>query len=243
MRQSWLREVKLTSFRYDSQIIKNYPNLAAGVIVADGISNAPTPSALLDIYLAEQEAVKTKIGAKPLSELSSLGAWRRAISAFGVSPTKYRSAAEALLRRLTKKGDIPSINTLVDIGNLVSIRYGLPVAIFDSRAIHGAISVHYADGSETYKELGSDKIMRPAVGEVVFSDENKMVVARRWCWRQSATSAANAATSQAVITVEAQHENGISDIENALRDLLALLRAHAGGEYKAAILNAEQPSI
>ena len=39
-----------------------------------------------------------------------------------------RSAAEALLRRLTKQGSIPSINTLVDIGNLVSIRYALPVA-------------------------------------------------------------------------------------------------------------------
>ena len=29
-------------------------------------------------------------------------------------------------------GDIPSINTLVDIGNLVSIRYVLPIAIVDT---------------------------------------------------------------------------------------------------------------
>ncbi len=233
----------MPSFRYDTKIIQNYPNLAAGVIVASGMSNAPTPTELLEAYLAEQETVKTKIGSSPLSELSSLGAWRRAISAFGVSPTKYRSAAEALLRRLTKKGDIPSINTLVDIGNLVSIRYGLPVAIFDTREILGAITVHYADGSEAYMELGSDAIMHPEVGEVIFSDEKQMVVARRWCWRQSATSAANAATSHAVITVEAHHENGKADIDNALSDLLELLRAHAGGDFNAAVLNAENPAI
>ena len=233
----------MPSFRYDTKIIQNYPNLIAGVIVASGMSNAPTSPELLEAYLAEQETVKTRIGSTPLSELASLGAWRRAISAFGVSPTKYRSAAEALLRRLTKKGDIPSINTLVDIGNLVSIRYGLPVAIFDTREIQGAITVHYADGSETYMELGSDAIMHPEVGEVIFSDEKQMVVARRWCWRQSATSAANAATSNAVITVEAHHENGKADIENALSDLLELLRAQAGGDFNAAVLNPENPAI
>lgn len=233
----------MTSFCYDAQIIENYPNLSGGVIVTRGMCNAPTPPALLDVYLAEQERVKIRIGAQPLSELPTLAAWRRAISAFGVSPTKYRSAAEALLRRLTKKGDIPSINTLVDIGNLVSIRYGLPVAIFDRRGITGAIRVHYAAGDETYVELGSNKTMRPEVGEVIFSDAAQMVVARRWCWRQSATSAASAATSDAVITVEAHHENGQAAIEDALQDLLGLLRAHAGGDFQSALLNAENPAI
>ena len=198
----------MTSFQYDAKIIANYPQLVAGVIVAAGMKNGPTPPQLLDVYLAEQAAVKARIGKTPLSELPSLSAWRRAISAFGVSPTKYRSAAEALLRRLTKKGDIPSINTFVDIGNLVSIRYGLPVAIFDTRQISGAITVHYSDGSERYMELGRAEIMHPEVGEVIFSDEKQMVVARRWCWRQSATSAANESTSEAVVTVEAHHERG-----------------------------------
>ncbi|MCY4540735.1 MAG: phenylalanine--tRNA ligase beta subunit-related protein [Chloroflexi bacterium] len=233
----------MSSFQYDTKIIQDYPNLTAGVIVASGMSNAPTAPELLEAYLGEQEGVKNRIGSTPLSELASLAAWRRAISAFGVSPTKYRSAAEALLRRLTKKGDIPSINTLVDIGNLVSIRYGLPVAIFDRREIQGAITVHYAAGSEAYMELGSDEIMHPEVGEVIFSDEKQMVVARRWCWRQSATSAANADTSNAVVTVEAHHEDSKADIENALSDLLELLRAHAGGDFNAAVLNAESPAI
>ena len=233
----------MTSFQYDGKIIENYTNLAAGVIVARGMRNPESSNELSDAYRAEQEAVKTRIGKTPLSELVTLGAWRRAISAFGVSPTKYRSAAEALLRRLTKKGDIPNINTLVDIGNLVSIRYGLPVAIFDTREIEGAITVHYADGAERYMELGSDAIMHPEAGEVIFSDDKQMVVARRWCWRQSATSAANSSTSNAVVTVEAHHENGIADIKMALNDLLELLEAHTGGDFESAVLDATNPSI
>jgi len=233
----------MKSFQYDRQITSNYPSLCAGVIVARGMTNSPTSAALKDRYLAEQAVVKARIGDRPLSELPSLAAWRRAFSAFGVSPTKYRSAAEALLRRLTKKGDIPCINTLVDIGNLVSIRYGLPVAIFDTRQIARPITVHYSDGSELYTELASGEAMRPEPGEVVFSDENKMVAARRWCWRQSATSAANAGTTEAVITVEAHHSGGSSDIESALEDLSALLEEYAGGSYESAVLNAGNPSI
>ena len=233
----------MTSFTYDSRIIENYPNLVAGVIVAQGMTNAPTPDALRDLYLDEQTAVKARIGATPLSELPSLGAWRRAISAFGVSPTKYRSAAESLLRRLTKKGDIPCINTLVDIGNLVSIRYGLPVAIFDTCQIALPITVHYSDSSEHFTDLGSDVIVQPEPGEVIFSDEKRMVVARRWCWRQSATSASSETTTDAVITVEAHHEDGRGDIEKALADLTKLFEDYAGGSYDAAALNADNPAI
>ena len=233
----------MTSFQYDARITENYPNLVGGVLVAQSMTNAPSSPALREIYLAEQAAVKARIGTTPLSELPSLGAWRRAFSAFGVSPTKYRSAAEALLRRLTKKGDIPCINTLVDIGNLVSIRYGLPVAIFDTSGITTPITVHYSDGSELYSELSSSEIMHPDPGEVIFSDEEKMVVARRWCWRQSATSAASETTSDAVITIEAHHKNGNHDIVNALGDLRALITEYAGGELQAVVLNSGTPGI
>ena len=233
----------MTHFQYDPRITANYPNLVAGVILGRGMANTPTTASLRDAYLAEQAAVIARIGDTPLSQLPSLSAWRRAFSAFGVSPTKYRSAAESLLRRLTKKGDIPCINTLVDIGNLVSIRYGLPVAIFDTQAIATPITVHYADGGEVYTDLATGAAMQPEAGEVIFSDETRMVVARRWCWRQSATSAASPSTTDAIITIEAHHEGGRSDIESALGDLLSLFQEHAGGLHRSAVLNGDNPAI
>jgi DNA/RNA-binding domain of Phe-tRNA-synthetase-like protein len=178
-----------------------------------------------------------------LSEIESLAAWRGAFRAFGVEPTQYRSAAEALLRRLTKKGDIPSINLLVDLGNLVSIRYALPVAVFDTQALHGAVSVHFTDGSESFTPLGEAAAEHPEAGEVVFSDERKRVIARRWCWRQSDDSAARESTTDAIITVEAQHPNGRADVEAAVRDLLALLGEHTAGEFTTGILGAERAAI
>lgn len=233
----------MITFRYHPAIAERFPDVVGGVILARGMTNRPTPESLQAAYLAEQQTVLHKIGETPLSQIPSLAAWRGAFRKFGLDPTQYRSAAEALLRRLTKKGDIPSINTLVDIGNLVSIRYALPVAVFDTRALQGAVTVHFADGSERYTTLGESEEDHPEPGEVVFSDETKLVIARRWCWRQSEQSAAQIDTTQAIITVEAHHAQGRTDVQAALNDLLELLRKYAGGEFISSVLDAGHPVI
>jgi DNA/RNA-binding domain of Phe-tRNA-synthetase-like protein len=198
---------------------------------------------LLDAYAAEQQATLARIGDTSLGDLPTLAAWRKTFSTFGVSPTKTRSASEALLRRLTKKGDIPSINTLVDIGNLVSIRYALPVAIFDIRSLNGALTVRFAEGDEHFTELGSDEIKHPEPGEVIFADDTGEVYARRWCWRQSIQSAARLDTGEMFVTVEAQHDEGRADIDNAVADLQTLLSEYAGGTMQEAVLSVQNTNF
>jgi DNA/RNA-binding domain of Phe-tRNA-synthetase-like protein len=230
-------------FQYHPDLLAAFPAVQGGVIVAEELANGPTPAGLQAAYAAEQIAVKTRIGQTPLSQLPEVHAWRRAFRAFGMNPTQYRSASEALLRRLTKKGDIPNINLLVDLGNLVSIRYALPVAIFDTKECRGTLTVRFADGSERFTPLFQDTIEHPQPGEVVFADDTGLVFSRRWCWRQSAQSAANPQTTSAIITVEAHHPAGFEAVQNALTDLQTLLTTYAGGSYTTGIANADRPGI
>ena len=230
-------------FRYSAPLCERYPQVVGGVMLARGMRNGPTPEPLLAAYQAEQQATLGRIGETPLSQIEALAAWRGVFRGFGIDPTQYRSAAEALARRLTKKGDIPSINALVDLGNLVSIRYTLPVALFDLRAIEGPVTVRFAEGAERYTTLGEREVEHPAPGEVVFTDATGLVIARRWCWRQSETSAVQADTTDALITVEAHHTDGRAAVEAALRDLGELLGAYAGGSVTAAILDAAHPEF
>jgi DNA/RNA-binding domain of Phe-tRNA-synthetase-like protein len=214
-------------FSYDAEIVKRFPSIVGGAIHADGLSNGPAPDALGVAFAAEQAAVRTRIGETPLSELPSIAAWRRAFRAFGVDPTAYRSAAEALLRRLTKQGSIPWINTLVDLGNLVSIRYGLPVAVFDQRSVTDGTTVRFATGTEAFTDLGSGAREVAEPGEVIFIDGAGSVSARRWCWRQSAESASGPETTEVLVTVEGHHESAPDDVRAALADLEGLLTAYA----------------
>jgi DNA/RNA-binding domain of Phe-tRNA-synthetase-like protein len=234
----------MTTFRYHPAILERFPAVTGGVILATGLRNGPTPELLRAAYTEEQRAVLARIGETPLSQLPTLAAWRGAFRRFGVDPTQCRSAAEALLRRLTKKGDIPSINALVDLGNLVSIRYALPVAVFETKALTGPLTVCFATGEERYTPLGQvDVTEHPAAGEVVFADAAGLVFAERWCWRQSDQSAARDDTTAVVITVEAQHEGARADVEAALADLLTLLKHYAGGHVISDVLDAQHPEL
>lgn len=213
----------MARFGYAPEILESFPAIRGGVIHATGLVNGPTPAELVERYSATQEAVLGELDDTPLSSLESIGAWRRTFSAFGVKPTQYRSAIEALLRRLTKQGDIPSINTLVDIANLVSIRHRLPVAVFDQSSVTGGTSVRFANGDESFTDLGSGTMANPERGEVIFVDDAGLVSARRWCWRQSRQSAAGPSTTECVITVEGLHDDAGDEVLAATRDLLELL--------------------
>jgi DNA/RNA-binding domain of Phe-tRNA-synthetase-like protein len=228
---------------YHPDLLQRYPNLVGGVILASGMHNRPTPLELLSAFQAEQQAVLRRIGDTPLSEIPSLAAWRGVFRGFGVEPTKYRSAAEALLRRLTKKGDIPSINALVDAYNLVSIRYVVPMAAFDTRQLNGSLTIRFADGSEWFTAHDEPEAVHPEPGEVIFVDETGLIFARRWCWKQSLQSTTGLDTSTAIITVEAHHAEARRDVERAMTDLIELLTKSIGGSYQPAILGPDRACI
>jgi len=234
----------MARFGYDHEILERFPTVVGGVIHADGVVNRPAPAELTAAFGAEQASVRVRVGETPLSELPTLAAWRGVFRSFGVDPTKYRSAAEALLRRLTKQGELPSINALVDLANLVSIRYALPVAVFDQKGVAGGTTVRLAYGGERWADLGSSATEHPEPGEVIFSDDEEQVSARRWCWRQSRASAASEDTTEVLVTVEGHHAAAADDIDRALRDLEALIGSYASpATVRSEVLDATHPTF
>lgn len=223
-------------FRYDEVITARYPAIRAGVVQATGLVNGASPPELLAEYRAEQAAAAERLAATAIADMPSIAAWRRAFTLFGAKPTQHRNAAEALLRRLSKQGEIPSINALVDLGNLVSIRYALPVAVFDLAGVSGGTTVRFATGSELFTDLGSSDATHPDPGEVIFVDEADVVSARRWCWRQSAESATKPGTVAALIVTEGLHETAEADVGAALADLVSLFGTYQPGSQTASDL-------
>jgi DNA/RNA-binding domain of Phe-tRNA-synthetase-like protein len=106
----------------------------------------------------------------------------------------------------------------------------------------GGIRVDLATGGETFRELGATEEASPDPGEAVFVDEAGRVHARRWCWRQSAESAAREDTQAALIVIEAHHPGSQADIEGALALLNGLLaQAFPRATLKQALLGPEHP--
>lgn len=129
------------------------------------------------------------------------------------------------------------------MGNLGSVRYAMPVAVFDRSRVASPLNVRFATGAERFTDLGSSEGAHPDPGDVVFVDDEDAVHARRWCWRQSAQSATGPSTVEALIVAEGHHDGASRDAEAAPADLTSLLaRFQPQARTEPCLLSPTSPS-
>jgi DNA/RNA-binding domain of Phe-tRNA-synthetase-like protein len=112
-------------------------------------------------------------------------AWRTAFRAFGAKPQRTPCSAEALLKRASRDGVLPSVNAVVDLYNAVSLRFAIPVGGENAEAYVGAPHLVRAHGDEPFETMqaGVPGTETADPGEVIWRDEIG-VTCRRWNWRQ-----------------------------------------------------------
>lgn len=116
------------SFKISREVFGVLLTLCVGVVEAHGIDNAsvrPEVDTLLDRAIASAEA---RLAGMKASDDPRVQPYRRAFHALGMSPSRYPSSNIALLRRIAKGKGMYRVNPLVDLGNAISIAYGLPLA-------------------------------------------------------------------------------------------------------------------
>jgi DNA/RNA-binding domain of Phe-tRNA-synthetase-like protein len=224
-------------FQHSSEIWRDFPELVPGVLVAEGITpDAPAGAATARFT----ERARSRLAGAPESELPEIQAWRRAFARMGLKPTRYRCAAESLLRRFRKEGALPELHPLVDLCNAVSLAFAIPVAVFDLSKITGDLEVRYAAGDEKYLTF-SGEVEHPGAHEVIFCDAAGQAHARRWSNRQSGLSAVQHSTSTALIAAEAMHDAASSDMRELTTAVAGALAALGCRPSPAAVLTQSAP--
>ena len=99
------------------------------------------------------------LSTETLKAISGIEATRRVYRACGKDPSRYRPAAEALIRRQLKGKDLYQIDTLVDLVNLASIRYGYSIGGFDADKFQGdTLTLGVGREGEPYEGIGRGMI-------------------------------------------------------------------------------------
>ncbi|MGQ5264552.1 B3/B4 domain-containing protein [Micromonospora sp. ZYX-F-536] len=224
-------------FEHSAQLRAAYPDLVAGVVQATGITATADVTEPTAGYLA---VARERLAAGAESGFPEIQAWRRAYTTMGLRPTRYRCAAEALLRRLRLDGDLPRLHPLVDLCNAVSAAYAIPVAVLDLDRVDGDLVVGPAQGDEEYLSFAGDT-EHPDPGEVTFVDSAGRAHARRWTNRQSGWSAVRPATSSVLIVAEALHPDAEADVTRLVATLAAELTEAWSAPTRVAVLTDAAP--
>jgi DNA/RNA-binding domain of Phe-tRNA-synthetase-like protein len=207
------------------EIFDRFPDYLVNIVEVRGVSNGVSDDWSLEFLRTAKKEVRQKFAAMRPADHPHIAAWRHTYSRFGSKPSRYPCSAEALLKR-TLSGELPPINTLVDLYNAISVRHVLPVGGEDSDCLVGKLVLRLATGDEQFRESSSDPAAEPVVvtpGEPIWIDDEG-VTCRRWNWRQGPRTALGPETQNAFFVLDALAPYVKEDLDRATDALISGLQ-------------------
>jgi DNA/RNA-binding domain of Phe-tRNA-synthetase-like protein len=230
------------SYTVSADLFHRFPGYVRGVVIAHDVTNRLSPDDLIRMLRDVEESVRGRVRIEHVAEHPRIKSWRDAYRAFGAKPSEFRASIEALVRRVLREEPLPSINALVDIGNLVSLRHLVPAGGHAIDVLTDDIVLRFATGRETFVPFGSDQAERATPGEVVFV-EGDTVLTRRWTWRQANHTLTRLETRAIEFNVDGLPPVSQTEVEEACGEIIQLVGRFCGGRMRRALLSQETPRI
>jgi DNA/RNA-binding domain of Phe-tRNA-synthetase-like protein len=223
-------------------IFRMYPGYVRGVVIAHGVHNGPAPEELAAMLREAEESVRSRLTIEKIAEDPRINAWREAYRKFGAKPSEFRSSVEAMARRALRNEPLPSINALVDIGNVLSLRHLMPTGGHAIDRLTGDIALKLANGNEDFIPFGTDELENPLPGEVIFAEGN-IVLTRRWTWRQGNHTLTLPETTAIEFNVDGLPPVSRANVEKTCAEVMDLIGHFCGGRIRVEMLSEENPRI
>jgi DNA/RNA-binding domain of Phe-tRNA-synthetase-like protein len=229
-------------YRISQEIFESHPTYCRGVIVIDDVDNTSTEQMLAPL-LRDSEARVRDLVRGDVAGHPYIAAWRKAYRKFGAKPSEHRSSIEAMVRRVVKPDSLPSINPLVDIGNVISLRHLLPVGVHPLTGAMRSLQLRRAMPDDTFVSLGGAIAETPSTGEIVLASGSD-VLTRRWVWRQAANTQTLSDTTLVFYNVDGLEPSTPDVVCEAMSDVVRLVSKHCGGRIVASsLLTIDSPSM
>lgn len=143
--------------KISEQLRKHCPTLQLGCLTATVRYQEECPDlwALMDETV---EFVAASISLEAISALPNVAAARKAYRSCGKDPARYRLSSEALLRRVVQGKGLYKVNNIVDINNLISMKYHFSIGAFDLDAIAFPVEFRVGQAGEPYEGIGRGEL-------------------------------------------------------------------------------------
>lgn len=202
-----------------------FPQGQINVLVVKGVDNhfqAGQEDSLKQLLSEASQTAQQFVQAESISENPVVAQWREA---FGQFKTKKgaRSSIEALLKRAKQGREFLPINSLVDIYNSVSLKYGVPCGGEDIEQLQGDLHLGKAQGGEAFFPLGAEKDAPALEGEIIYYDEAG-AVCRCLNWREAKRTMLTEKTTKAVFFIEAINSEQAERANEAAAELSKLFK-------------------
>ncbi len=224
-------------FTVSPDIFALFPAACFGVVIAKGFPPGPQ-SAVAEKLAAALAGAPGRFPAGVKSH-PSVAVWRDAFAKLGLNANKFMSSVEALHTRAAKTGHIPGINTVVDLGNAVSLEYIHPIGAHDLGRMTGDLHLSLSVPGDIFTPFGSAESEDVPPGEIVYADCLE-VRTRPWVWRQGDKAKIEADSRDIFFPIDGFADLNRADVL-AAREELAAAAAALGCRTEQFFLDKDNP--
>ncbi len=199
-----------------------------GIKIAYEIYWGP-PIGVLDPKLLDEEVntllseLRNRFTLDRLKENNIIRAYRDFYWRIGIDPTKTRPSSEALVRRALR-GKWPRINPIVDIGNIVSAKYLVPIGIYDlSKAVLPFLLTMSRGGEKFVPIGGKEEVVDEKLPILV---DSKGILLHIYPHRDSALTMTDNETSHILVVAAGVPLVPSEILVNAVREFTKLVSAY-----------------
>ena len=226
-------------YTISDEVFSSFPEYVRGVVVLREGRNGPSPDELVALLRNAEASLRKTLGEGNPAEHPRIASWREAFRKTGVKPAEFRSSIEAMARRVVKGQQIPSINALVDIGNVISLRHIIPAGGHSLDDVTEDLALRPATGEETFVPFGGGgETEHPLPGEIIFAEGN-VVLTRRWSWRQGEHTLTLPETKSIEFNLDGLPPVGAPLVEEICMEVRELAERFCGGTTRHELLTAE----
>lgn len=154
----------------DPKVKELIPDFKVGVLTYHHIEVGGSPQMLKGRFRLFQESLVLDLEGKEVTSLPGISEWRALFKKTGTDPNRYRPANEALYRRIQKQQFLNPVHSAVDVNNFFSLRYEIPLGIYDLAHLKGDVTITLGQEGSSYPAInGRDVSME---GKLLSADEN-----------------------------------------------------------------------
>lgn len=210
-------------FIVSEKVFDALEDVCFGVVIAKGVDNRGNNTSVNELLKTSIGYIEGKFLDKKVKECEEILPYREAFKKIGINPNQNMSSIEAMASRIAKKKGFPNINTIVDLGNAVSLKYLVPLGAHDMESASEDIYVRFSEEGDLFVPFGETEAETLKEGELIYSVGDK-VKTRRWIWRQSEEGKITEESKNIFFPIDGFKDKNYNSVIGARDELAKLLK-------------------
>ena len=230
--------------KIDQNIFGKQNDYLIGVVTAENIDNAADNKGIEDfmnsVLLEQKQSIEILTAeGRTVKDLQEFKPYHEAMKNFGINLSRNQMSVEALLKRVSKAGSLPSISPVVDLANAISLKHHVPIGAHDIDSLVGDLEIRFVKSDDIFEDPDNSPGFDNE--EVVYASGNS-VRTRRWIWRQMQVGLLSKDSKNLVFPIDGFSGNA-ETILAARQDLTSHLERFFSCKTRVGFINKNRPAF